>query len=298
MSGPNPSEDETPIGSKSKSEPDIETSTIVGDQAGLDLGESGRNQTSGELEKATPAGAGPANQEPAPERATGRTSHRRAGALIGILAALLGFAIAVQVHSNSSQDSLASAREDDLVGIVANQNELAERRRDQIADLQRVQQQLQASGNNDGVAQQQAESETQALGVLLGTVPATGPGVTVTISDPRSGLKAEDLLDVIEELRGAGAEAIQFGPVRVGTSTNFVDADDGIHVDSTLLTAPYVVQAIGDPKTIDTALNIPGGVAATARAAGGDAVIVQRPQLTISVTRAVPSPKYAAPSPR
>ena len=49
------------------------------------------------------------------------------------------------------------------------------------------------------------------MAILLGTRPAHGPGVEVTITDPQHELKAEDLLDVVEELRGAGAEAIQFG---------------------------------------------------------------------------------------
>ncbi|SOD73817.1 uncharacterized protein YlxW (UPF0749 family) [Jatrophihabitans sp. GAS493] len=258
-----------------------------------------RSGSDGPAEAPDPAGDAAPAGEPieAPAEGKRRTSHRRAGALIGVLAALLGFAIVVQVRSNSSQDSLSNARDDDLVGIIANQNELAERRRDQISDLQRVQQQLQASGNVDGVAQQQAEQETQALGVLLGTVPATGPGITATITDPQGNLKAEDLLDVIEELRGAGAEAIQFGPVRVGTSTNFVDTEAGVSIDGTTIKPPYVVRAIGDPKTMDTALNIPGGVAATVRVAGGDLTVIEQPSLTITAVRALPSPKYAAPTP-
>jgi uncharacterized protein YlxW (UPF0749 family) len=61
---------------------------------------------------------------------------------------------------------------------------------------------------------------------------------------------------------------------------------------------PYVVRAIGDPKTLDTALNIPGGVAATARAAGGDAAVAEMPRVTITALRQLPNPKYASPSGR
>jgi uncharacterized protein YlxW (UPF0749 family) len=59
-----------------------------------------------------------------------------------------------------------------------------------------------------------------------------------------------------------------------------------------------VVRAIGDPKTLDTALNIPGGVAATARAAGGDAVVAEMQRVTITALRQLPNPKYASPSGR
>ncbi len=222
----------------------------------------------------------------------------RAGIVIGVLVAVLGFGIAVQVRSNSSGDSLANAREDDLVHILDDQNLRADNLRRQIAQLQNTLQQLQASGSRDIVAEQQAEQELQALDVLLGTVPASGPGVSITITDPAHNLHAEDLLDVVEELRGAGAEAIQFGTVRVSTPTSFTDDGSAVRVDGQAQQTPYVVLAIGDPKTLDTAMNIPGGVAATSRAAGGDAQVTEHDKVQISAVRALPTPKYAAPSPK
>lgn len=231
---------------------------------------------------------------PPRRRLTGRHA---SAAVIGVLTLLLGFAIAVQVHANSSSDSLSGLRETDLIGILDNQNARADRLRQQIDDLQRNLQQLQDSGDRSAAARKQATEQAQALGVLLGTLPATGPGVSVTITDPDAKLGGEDLLDVVEELRGAGAEAIQFGSVRVGTSTAFEGSGGSVDVDTTHLEAPYRVTAIGDPKTLDTALNIPGGVAATVRAAGGALTVSEQTKVSITVTRSIPTPKYAKPSP-
>jgi uncharacterized protein YlxW (UPF0749 family) len=238
-------------------------------------------------EQPDPAEPDPTARKPRP------SNHRRAAALIGVLLALLGFGIAVQVRSNSSSDSLSSARDDDLIRILDDQNSRADRLRQQIAALQATEQQLQASGNRDSVALAQAEQQEQALSILLGTLPATGPGVSIVISDPRGQLKAEDLLDVVEELRGAGAEAIAFGPVRVSTSTAFVDQGDAVTVDGKRLSPPYTVLAIGDSQTLDTAMQIPGGVRATARAAGGDAVVTEEGSVTISAVRPIANPSYA-----
>ena len=234
----------------------------------------------------------------AANRSRGGSFRVRAGILIGVLVALLGFAIAVQVRSNSSSDSLSSAREEDLIRILDDQNTQAARLRQQIADLQRTVTELQAGGDRNSVALQQAEQQLAALGVLLGTLPATGPGVVVTVTDPAHKLHPEDLLDIVQELRGAGAEAIQFGGVRVGVSTSFTSAPSGVQVDDTVQQPPYVVRAIGDPKTLDTALNIPGGVAATARAAGGNAAVAEMQRVTITALRQLPNPKYASPSGR
>lgn len=238
----------------------------------------------------------PASESPVPARHK-RVVRLSAVVVIAVLTALLGFAIVVQVRQNSSSDNLANLREDDLIGILDDQNARADRLRQQIAELEQTLQRLQNSGDRSAAARQQAEQDAQALGVLLGTLPATGSGVVVDITDTHHKLRAEDLLDVIEELRGAGAEAIQFGPVRVSTSTAFTDTADGhVAVDGTRVDPPYRVVAIGDPKTLDTALNIPGGVAAAIRTAGGELTVSERPSVTIRVTRQLPAPKYAVPS--
>lgn len=224
--------------------------------------------------------------------------HGRHGsaALIGVLTLLLGFAIAVQVHANSSGGTLAGLREDDLIGILDNQNARADKLRQQIAALQENMRQLQNSGSQAAAARRQAEQMARTLGILLGTLPATGPGVEVTVTDPAAKLTGEDLLDVVEELRGAGAEAIEFGTVRVSTSTYFEGSGGSVTVDGTRLSAPYRVSAIGDPKTLDTALNIPGGVAATVRAAGGELSVQELRQVPITATRTIPTPHYAHPA--
>jgi uncharacterized protein YlxW (UPF0749 family) len=249
-------------------------------------------------EQATPEpDSGPARAEP--KRPFGRWRHRRATALIGVLLALLGFGIAVQLKSQSV-DKLTGLRDQDLIAILDDQNSRSDRLQDQIAALQTTEQQLKASGNRDAVAQQQAEQQSQALAILLGTVAATGPGVTIVIADPQHKLGAEDLLDVIEELRGAGAEAIQFGAVRVSTSSAFTATSNGsgVMLDGQLLTAPYTVLAIGGAQTLETALEIPGGVAATVRADGGSATITQQSRVDITALRTISTPRYAKPTGR
>ncbi|HEY2042308.1 MAG TPA: DUF881 domain-containing protein [Jatrophihabitans sp.] len=227
---------------------------------------------------------------------TTKKLNRSATVLIGALLAILGFALAVQLRSNATTDSLTTAREDDLVRILDDQNSRIDRLQGQISDLQSAKLKLSDSGSNTAAARQEAQKQADALAVLTGTVPAHGPGVRIQITDPAAALKAEGLLDVVEELRGAGAEVIQFGPVRVTTSSNFTDSGTGVVVDGTAVQAPYEVLAIGDPKTMDTALNIPSGVVSTVRSAGGNAVITQGDNISITAIRPVTPPKYATPT--
>lgn len=246
--------------------------------------------------------SGPERTEPstggklAAQRRPGRRLNRGATALIGVLLAALGFGLAVQLQSNSKNDSFAGAREDDLVRILDDQNSRIQRLQSQLSDLQAAKQKLSDSGNGNAAARAEAERQADALAILTGTAPAHGPGLTVTITDPQHALHAEDLLDVVEELRGAGAEVIQFGPVRIGASSAFTDAPDGVQLDHITIGSPYEIKAIGDPATLDTALNITGGVVNTVHSVGGRVDIGHSQDLSITVVRSNPSPKYAVPS--
>ncbi len=239
----------------------------------------------------------PADKTPAATTATParRGTRHRQLALIGVLLAALGFAIAVQVRANSSSDALASLRQSDLIQILDNQNQRADRLRDQIAQLQSALAKLRNTGDQSAAAQAQAKAQLQSLQILLGLIPATGPGVEVRIGDPDGKLGAEQLLDVVEELRGAGAEAIDFSGVRVSTDTAFVDGVGTIQVDGHQVRAPYVVTAIGDPGTLQTALTIPGGVSETLTDLGGTVTISQHSSVTITSVRTLPDYKYAVP---
>jgi uncharacterized protein YlxW (UPF0749 family) len=245
-------------------------------------------------------GSGADRSSASPPAVTGPPARRdrRASALIGLLTLVLGFAIAIQLHSRSTGDALAGARQDDLVAILDDQNNQEARLRTRVAQLQAELTKLREDGTNSAAARAQAQEQADAIGILTGTLPASGPGVTVRITDPRRALKAADLLDVVEELRGAGAETIQFGPVRVGVSSAFADVNGGVVLDGTPLAPPFVVKAIGPAQTMDTALNIPGGVAATARTAGGAATVTRADQVAITATRTLPPMKWASPVPR
>jgi uncharacterized protein YlxW (UPF0749 family) len=220
----------------------------------------------------------------------------RAAALIGVLLGLLGFALAVQVRSNTATNGLSGARQEDLVRILDDLTSREERLRTQISSLEAARARLTTTGDKNTAALNEAKTRSQALGVLAGTLPAQGPGITLSMSDPHAKLRAEDILDAVEELRAAGAEAIQVGQVRIGLNSSFIDDGSTIKADGQPLAAPYQILAIGDAATLATALNIPGGVVDTVRQAGGQATITQQDKVVIRVLRSLSTPHYAQPA--
>jgi uncharacterized protein YlxW (UPF0749 family) len=221
-----------------------------------------------------------------------------AGLLIGLLLALLGFGLVVQLQSNTGS-GLLSRRQDDLVRILDDLSSREDRLRQQITALQATRDRLSAGGDSSAAALEEGRRRAAELGILAGTMPAEGPGIEMTISDAHHKVTAEDMLDAIEELRGAGAEAISVGRVRIAASSAFTQdtSSSPILVDGNALVQPYFILAIGDPATLATAMNIPGGVVDTVRSREGDTTIRQRNRLVISALREVRTPQYAQPSP-
>ena len=123
------------------------------------------------------------------------------------------------------------------------------------------------------------------------------PGVTIRITDPQGKVKAPMLLDVVQELRDAGAEAIQVGDVRVVASTWFGAQDGALRADGKPLSAPYVVKAIGDPATMDAAMRIPGGVVESMRQEGADAAVARADSITVDALATPAQPRHAQPVP-
>jgi uncharacterized protein YlxW (UPF0749 family) len=221
---------------------------------------------------------------------------------VAALCGLLAFALVTQARTTAGTGTLATARTDDLVNILADLAGRDDRLRAQVQDLQRSAALLDNGSTRDATALAEARLRAQTLGILTGTAAARGPGVVLTISDPRRSVHADVVLDAIEELRDAGAEAIQVagtgGAVRVVTSTSVRDAGSGIAVDGVTLVAPLRLVAIGDPRTLSTALAIPGGVVDTVDAqAGAQAIVLTSPAVSVATLRALQVPRYASPAP-
>jgi uncharacterized protein YlxW (UPF0749 family) len=233
----------------------------------------------------------------APEVRKGRRSDRMAAALIGVLTLLLGFAFAVQVRSVGDDESYAGAREEDLVRILDDLDAREERLREQLTDQRIALQQLSSSDSRSAAALEEARRQSEAIGILNGTIAARGPGLIMTIRDPDERVRVNDILDAIQELRGAGAETMQIDDVRVGVSTAVTGQPGGLMIDGHPISAPYEVLVIGEPQYMETAMNIPGGVVQHIENRGGTVTIAQSQEVVVDALRPLDTPQYASPEP-
>jgi uncharacterized protein YlxW (UPF0749 family) len=81
----------------------------------------------------------------------------------------------------------------------------------------------------------------------------------MTVEDPQGELTQELLVDVVQELRDAGAEAISVNDIRLVASSAFATRMGRLVLDGQPLEVPLTVLAVGPSATIAEALAIPGG---------------------------------------
>ncbi|WSY43379.1 DUF881 domain-containing protein [Embleya sp. NBC_00888] len=219
--------------------------------------------------------------------------------LVGaVLLFALGAGLAIQVRSNTASDPLRGARQEDLVRVLDELGERTRRLEDEKHRLENSRTQLQNSNDRVQEAREQNAAKADALGVLAGTVKASGPGITLTITDPQRTVSGDVLLDTLQELRAAGAEVIQINDVRVVAGTWFNGTPPGdIVIDGTKVLPPYVFKVIGNPQDLQPALNIPGGVVKTLEKKQAGAIVTPSQEVLIDALRPANKPGYARSAP-
>jgi uncharacterized protein YlxW (UPF0749 family) len=220
----------------------------------------------------------------------------RAQVIVGVLLAGLGFAAITQVRTNTTDNTYAGYREQDLVDVLSGLADTSQRAQAQINQLEKTRRQLEQNKSDQTAALQAAQKQAEELSILAGWVPVTGPGIRLTVTEGPRPVDVDPVLDAIEELRSAGAEAMQVnGTVRLVAQSAVEPAPGGLRIDGTLLTSPYVFDVIGDPHTLQGALTLIDGPVAQFKDTGATVDIEQEEALDITAVHKPTTPQFAQP---
>jgi uncharacterized protein YlxW (UPF0749 family) len=183
---------------------------------------------------------------------------------------------------------LANARQADLVNIL---DDLAAREARLTSELARIEQTRKTLlGGDEYEALTEAQRRADALAILAGTQPISGPGITITMDGV---VTSATLIDAVAELRDAGATAIAISDsttsIRVIANTWFADSDSGLLISGISLATPLTVDVIGDPLTLGPATQIPGGLQDAVTAAGGTIKVSTGQTIAISAVASLPN---------
>lgn len=186
---------------------------------------------------------------------------------IGAVCGILGFVLVMQVRVQQEvalKQVTALQRSQELV----QQLQRVESERDALlAELDQLRSHISQSSG-----QQELAEQVQQLQLRAGLLPLTGPGVIATMNyavppgpdgahPSNSVIQDEDILRVINELVGAGAEAMAVNGQRLIDRSEIRAAGRGIVVNGVPSDPPVIITAIGDPALLESIITMRGGVA-------------------------------------
>lgn len=178
--------------------------------------------------------------------------------VIGFVCIILVAVMLAQFKTVEQTDitGIETAREDELRTMVSTWKTRYEEAQEKLIDTRvKINEYRETIGTNKE-SSQILQKELQQTNMLAGKTDVTGEGVIVTLVDNNEkSITAGDLLELVNELRLAGAEAISINDKRIITTTDIVYVDV-IMINEERVISPYVVKAIGDQKYLSSALSL------------------------------------------
>ena len=109
---------------------------------------------------------------------------------------------------------------------------------------------------NNQEASELLEKELKEANMLLGKTDVQGDGIVVTLSDSSlQKIEIYDILQLINELNLAGAEAISINDERIISTTDIKEVNSMyIVINGQRISSPYVVKAIGNQTYLESGL--------------------------------------------
>lgn len=183
----------------------------------------------------------------------------RSRVLGAVVIAVFGVLVSLAAVQASRDEPITDAGRATLIARIEQERGGLEDSRARIADLTRENRELTEGITELTRTRQQAEAEVRRLRLTTGYLAATGGGVRIQVSgnpngDPIQQVTDADLAMLTNGLWEAGAEAIAINGQRLNPLGPIRNVGSAVHVNTVPLSPPYVVRAIGDPRTLQADL--------------------------------------------
>lgn len=206
-----------------------------------------------------------------------RRKNLKAQIALGVVCAVLAFAIATQLTSVRKNVAIESSQNQRTEELQLELGKEKEKNADLYLQLYSAQNDLnqyrEEAEDSSGYAKILSE-QLKRSEVLAGLTEVEGPGIILTLTDSlamnKIGMSASeneqfiihdsDLRLAITELAAAGAEAYSINGQRIISNTPVRCVGPVIEINEQKSAPPYEIRAIGDPKTLEAAVNMRGGL--------------------------------------
>jgi len=206
----------------------------------------------------------------------------RAYIWIGIFSILLGIIISFQVKvvQNKLLDGvLPSLRSKELILELEAVNQKETALEQEVILLEEELKSIKDSVSQENALIDSLSRQLHLYKKFAGMTKIMGQGIAITIDNSKDEFSTSSsdnnivyeynlILNLINELNAAGAEAISISGERVVSTTEIRTAGDTLMVNKTPLYAPIVIKAIGNSKTLNASINQRFGIVSIIREKG------------------------------
>ena len=177
---------------------------------------------------------------------------------IGIMFALLLYVMFMQFKTIDETDitEIENMREAELRTETANWKTKYEETSKKYEEVIQTIEEYETKIENNQEASELLEKELKEANMLLGKTDVQGDGIVVTLSDSSlQKIEIYDILQLINELNLAGAEAISINDERIISTTDIKEVNSMyIVINGQRISSPYVVKAIGNQTYLESGL--------------------------------------------
>lgn len=186
-----------------------------------------------------------------------------------ILAAIIGFITMVQFKSNITYQGIVTIPklldlQNEINNVEAENKQLNASISEQALKLALYKAGVENTGSAYGIMQ----NELEKIRNYANLAKVEGPGIIMTLNDSQQEISEGediawylihdiDILEIVNELRMAGAEAISINGERVTSTTSIRCGGPTINIDGKRHAVPFVIKAIGDPKALEASALAP-----------------------------------------
>ena len=182
---------------------------------------------------------------------------------IGFAALILTAIMFTQFKTVEQTDitAIETMRETELRTELADWKTKYEELEEKLNETETKISEYQAEVSNSQESSNVLDKELAETNMYLGYTKLQGEGIEITLSDNEyKTIDRWDLLQLVNELKLAGAEAISINNERIVSTTEIATVGvQFILINGNRIPAPFTVKAIGDKKYLESAITIKGG---------------------------------------
>lgn len=177
---------------------------------------------------------------------------------IGLASILLGVFLAWQYKYYTTNYLSDPSQYEKMVGEINSLKAEKKALQTEIEELEKKLDHITNSASQESVYIENLREDIQRYKAFLGQTKLSGAGIVITLDEPQSdGGLAYDyrlILELMNELRASGAEAISVNEQRITNYSEIRLVGRQLNINYVPLTVPYVIKVIGDYDTLNGAI--------------------------------------------